>query len=127
MCNEVFDRMSVEFESDNRINYSFANLNDSLIVLNCTNGNIIIGDVSNITNAPFDNKLETDFNISPNPATDFINIETESLTEEIEIYNMLGIPVLKTIGSSQIDVSGLSRGVYYVKIDENTYSKLILH
>ena len=66
--------------------------------------------------------------ISPNPASDFINInigtEILSQTKDIEIYSVFGNIVLDTPLASplfkgenyKIDVSGLPQGVYFCKV-----------
>lgn len=56
--------------------------------------------------------------IAPNPASDFISIQTDHKVEQIEIYTMLG---QKSLNSTQtrIDVSELKSGLYlmYIKLD----------
>jgi formylglycine-generating enzyme required for sulfatase activity len=68
----------------------------------------------------------------PNPAGDFINIKTSGFNEQlsIEIYNLLGERVLNTLPAPlllereiKIDVSSLSSGLYFLKININEYSK----
>jgi hypothetical protein len=70
------------------------------------------------------------FNISPNPASDYININTNQLDEQvssIEIYNILGEQVNgipKQVfgnentpeGEAKLDVSGLAPGMYYIAL-----------
>ena len=43
----------------------------------------------------------------------------ENLTKNIAVYNMLGKEVMKTSAETSFSVSGLSAGVYVVKITEN--------
>lgn len=56
--------------------------------------------------------------ISPNPASDAIFIKTKksSIECEVEIYNTIGICVLKSVVNEKIDISSLSKGLYYMKI-----------
>ncbi len=64
--------------------------------------------------------VDDDVNISihPNPATDYIIIDTDLLSGTIEIYNLLGIKVAKQAiasGREEIDVSSLPAGMYFLK------------
>ncbi len=57
----------------------------------------------------------------PNPASDFVSIETSdnSTTFDLEIYTITGQKVFEktnNIGLSQINVSGFSQGIYIVNI-----------
>jgi hypothetical protein len=61
------------------------------------------------------NSIES-LSIFPNPANDFIYIETESTPKRTVIYTMLGTEVLKTT-TKRIDVSSLSQGMYTVQIE----------
>ncbi len=86
--------------------------------------NIRISDLE-ITGTVETTSTEQNFKIYPNPATDVINVgfdnaETSSLT--ISIFNLSG-QKLKTISSHgnigqsiQIDISDLSKGLYYLKL-----------
>jgi Leucine-rich repeat (LRR) protein len=68
-----------------------------------------------------ENELELKFVVSPNPASTTINIVGVSDRNEIIIYNQLGQIVLKEMNTTNIDVSSLKSGIYFVKIiDENT-------
>ena len=57
--------------------------------------------------------------IYPNPANDFIMIETENETE-IKIYSVSGQMVLRqsiSEGTNTIDVSKLNSGIYFIDLD----------
>ncbi len=59
------------------------------------------------------------YSIYPNPANNWLNIESEEEIRSIRIYNLLGEEVLKLeIGNLdyQVDVSRLQSGIYYVKV-----------
>ncbi len=65
------------------------------------------------------------FSIFPNPASDFINItidnETDLLTREVQILDLLGLVVSKselTDGNNRIDISNLPRGTYFIKVGD---------
>lgn len=60
----------------------------------------------------------------PNPATDYIKVETPSLMESYVIYDLGGMAVRQGNGeSTSIDVSELSSGIYLiaVKTSDNVY------
>jgi hypothetical protein len=62
--------------------------------------------------------LSSDFSfaIYPNPTSDILNIDTESL-EEVKIYNLTGQLVLSAdSGNKKIDISDLNAGTYLVQI-----------
>jgi len=69
--------------------------------------------------------------IYPNPAEDFITIQTSEVSEtsevyKVQIFDVLGIEVISTPslrdtpqeGNLRIDVSHLPSGIYYIKIGE---------
>lgn len=71
----------------------------------------------------------------PNPATDFVNIELPNTSRAFNaiIYDSMGREVSELYTSEEntmrLDVSGISAGIYYVKISEGTKStakKLII-
>jgi len=60
------------------------------------------------------------FNLYPNPTTGLLNIESVSPISEITIYNNLGQSLYNFNNRNQINISSLSKGMYFVKIkDEN--------
>jgi len=62
---------------------------------------------------------QLDIKVYPNPTSDMLYIDTENTVQKIEIYNLQGRKVLVS-DQNQINVSGLSPGMYLLKItDEN--------
>ncbi|MFN0190312.1 MAG: T9SS type A sorting domain-containing protein [Bacteroidia bacterium] len=59
--------------------------------------------------------------ISPNPATDFIQISflQKENNYEIEITNTLGELIIKKQNEDRVDVSSLPNGIYFIKVTEN--------
>lgn len=53
--------------------------------------------------------------IYPNPASDFVNIESKEDINSVEIYAMTGQQVM-TGASSELNVSHLNKGIYLIKI-----------
>ena len=66
----------------------------------------------------------------PNPTNNTINIDITAPIKTVCILNNLGKEVFKsTINKQQIDISNLTKGIYFIRIDINTtksyYKKII--
>jgi len=59
-----------------------------------------------------------DFTTYPNPATNFININAKSTISNLKIYNNLGQIVKEETKKSAADISGLSSGIYMIKVTD---------
>lgn len=72
-------------------------------------------------------KRESLFTITPNPASDFIEIDNAGLIECVQILDLAGRLILSTnVGStSQIDISTLSSGTYLVKAYDKSSSVMV--
>ncbi|PCJ67478.1 MAG: hypothetical protein COA58_03940 [Bacteroidetes bacterium] len=72
--------------------------------------------VSSINRWQLDN---IEVSIYPNPAQDFISIDTKFKSNKISILNAQGQLVLQSLDSPQtkIDISALLRGQYYIKLE----------
>ena len=57
-----------------------------------------------------DEQPEENLTVYPNPATDFIQVDSQN---EVSIYDLTGQLVLK--GQGRMDISSLACGVYFVK------------
>lgn len=67
-----------------------------------------------------DAKNVTQITIYPNPITNTLFIKTNGYRNSmIEIYNTLGLCVLKSTINEQIDVSDLTKGIYYLKTQKD--------
>ena len=67
-------------------------------------------------------KLENDIAIYPNPASDILNINFSGMEADVELYNLKGMLVLKTLHHSShsiINIEGLADGIYIAKIKDN--------
>ena len=65
--------------------------------------------------------------IYPNPASDFVMIETENETE-VKIYSVSGQMVLRhnvSEGTNTIDVSKLNSGIYFIDV-EGVMNKVVV-
>jgi len=84
-----------------------------------------VGIINNEQNTKSDNELI----ISPNPINDFLNFKTNiSEVERVEIFSITGELLISTNKTFNIDVTGLEKGVYILRIfgDEKSYSGLFL-
>tara|TARA_B100001059_G_scaffold211640_1_gene226136 strand:- start:136 stop:1143 length:1008 start_codon:yes stop_codon:yes gene_type:complete len=63
---------------------------------------------------------ESNFNIYPNPTKEYLNIDCSSL-ESVSIYNILGKELIKD-NINRINVSSLSKGVYFIKVSDGINS-----
>ena len=73
-----------------------------------------------------DNIIENTFSLYPNPANNFITIETDFSTEKtIYITDALG-QIVKTITTSEnnitIDLLGIASGIYFIKMEDGINS-----
>jgi hypothetical protein len=64
-----------------------------------------------------DKEEKEQFTLFPNPTKDQLTIKGISKINSIEIYNNTGQPILKqTNNSNQIDVSGFTPGIYFIRV-----------
>lgn len=70
----------------------------------------------------------SEFSIAPNPAKDWVNINTEVDINKLELYNFSGQLVKTVLDSKRIKLNGLSTGIYFIKIHSNqtVFSKKII-
>lgn len=71
---------------------------------------------------------EKGLKVSPNPASEFLIIENNEISQTIKIISLFGkIEMILNIkeGDYKIDVSGLSAGLYFLKTESNNSYKFI--
>lgn len=69
------------------------------------------------------------FKIYPNPAKDMINISSKISIEKTQLFDILGQKVLETSSETQLNVEGLSSGIYLLKLFNNnttTIKKIVI-
>lgn len=73
-----------------------------------------------IENQPKEFNINDSFKIYPNPAKDFINIQTDEEIISITIYSKTG-QIVKNIktNSKKLDISNIPSGIYTLKIETN--------
>ncbi len=69
-----------------------------------------------------------DLKIFPNPVKNILNIKSKHNIDSIELYNTLGKKVQSNYNSNEMDISYLSKGVYFMKInfEDKSVSKKIV-
>lgn len=85
-------------------------------------------DVSNtaeVVISGIENILENNLNIFPNPAKDFVTIQSDNIIESVTIYNFAGQAIVKEKADShafRVNVSSYNPGVYIFRIDTDNGS-----
>jgi peptide-N-glycosidase F-like protein/type IX secretion system substrate protein len=64
---------------------------------------------------PENNK--NNFSVYPNPANDYVIVQSDSQVKSIKLYNLLGQEILKGALGSRIDLRTLETGVYMMQIE----------
>lgn len=67
-----------------------------------------------------DLELESEISLFPNPTNNYFEIETKETLTKVEIYSLQGQSVKSFNPQKQYDISDLSIGVYFVKIQANS-------
>jgi hypothetical protein len=63
---------------------------------------------------------EKSISVYPNPSNGLLNIRSSNIINSIELYNNLGVLVSnpEMMYNNQIDLSGLSKGIYFLKVSD---------
>ena len=62
----------------------------------------------------------------PNPAKNFISIESNQVLDGIVIYNLNGQKMSATSATNQVDVSNLQAGIYFIQLMQNNTALEVL-
>ena len=63
-----------------------------------------------------DQNKVTDLNVSPNPTSDFVHLNSNVEIDKIEVYTVLGTKIKTVLKSKSIDLSEFQKGIYLLKI-----------
>jgi len=82
----------------------------------------------NVSSSPLNtNEIAIDnINIYPNPANNFIKINSKIEIDNITISNILGKKIIKTKNINKIDISNIAAGIYFLKVETNLHQNKIL-
>jgi hypothetical protein len=69
-----------------------------------------------------ENHFFKNYTLSPNPTNNEINISSSKIIKEVKIYNSLGKIILTTNKTNLINISNLTKGIYFIKLlfNDNT-------
>lgn len=114
-----------------RINLGSNSKTPGIILDEIRIGNSWLAVTTNPTAGVSDNAFSSGVKIYPNPAKNFLKIETNNVTvSSISLYNILGKNVYSQNGllNNELDISALSSGVYLMQInsDEDFITKKII-
>lgn len=86
--------------------------------------NFIVSQVLSID----ENALPNDVNIFPNPASTSIQIAANQPVTKIQLFDVLGKEVKTALGTNNLDISNISKGVYLASIttDQGTITKKLI-
>lgn len=81
---------------------------------------------SSIRNLNFDGQEQ--LSVYPNPTVDRIKVSSNQPVTNVKVYNQTGALVLNAVpdSSSEVDLTRLSQGTYYVKINNGPSMRKIL-
>ena len=60
--------------------------------------------------------ISNDFKLYPNPVKNILNIKTNAVIDNVEVYSVMGQKVM-SVNAKTIDVSQLKQGIYLLKIE----------
>lgn len=69
-------------------------------------------------------ELEIDIKLYPNPTEDILNIDCNSRIEKVDIYDINGNGLGSHFGDTQIRLSELESGVYFIRIFFDNHYKI---
>jgi hypothetical protein len=76
-----------------------------------------------IIGTPLNSGIQTeasDILIYPNPVSNFIFINNQKTIKEFSIYNIIGQKIESKMIDNQINVSNLTKGIYFLKLSDQT-------
>jgi photosystem II stability/assembly factor-like uncharacterized protein len=91
--------------------------NSNTVYVNTVDGDIFKNDF--LTDIQSINPPKNQISIFPNPTNELINVQSSELINSISLYDVNGKFILET-QQSQIDVSRLSTGIYFLSIKSNS-------
>lgn len=121
----ILDSATYNFTTNNRFRFTNFASDDKdrvfldAIVVSGDNATPSINDNNTIALQRFNNNIDTNVRLYPNPANSVINIEiSEGQFDEIIIYSSLGKVIYegeKGVNNMSIDISHLASGMYFVR------------
>lgn len=93
---------------------------------NSYEGKVLKLDLTTLSVADIPTEL-SNIGISPNPASDFLQVSGLKAREKYAIYNVLGAEIRsgEVFNNEEIDIRSLSKGLYFLKLESNWTYQLI--
>ena len=95
----------------------------SIIVSDIDRGLFILRKNAALSNEEF---LNANYTIYPNPAKTHFKIDSKIAIDSIVIYDALGKTIRTFQSSENYDISGLERGLYFVRVNNDFTKKLMV-
>lgn len=83
--------------------------NGSVIISNVVFGDIDVTDV-------IDAISETDIQVYPNPASDYLRIRNAGQVFDVTIFNVVGQQMMHVKNQEEINISALDKGLYFIQV-----------
>ncbi len=119
--SEPFALCVNDFNNDSKMDIATANFssNNVSVLLNC---NTLVGILKN--------DFENSFTVYPNPTSDLVNINSFSkiALQKYIVLDCLGRQVLNgqfSIENSTINLNGLAKGIYFIRLNDNRSIKVL--
>ena len=94
------------------------------LVTGSENGDVAYWRLNNLNTSVTEIETLEPMRIYPNPANTYIQLANNSATQHVTIVNLTGQVVMQTNTNHTIDVSELSSGLYYVKVNNGQWQTL---
>ena len=140
-ADKVYKTATATLLPDNRIRITNATIPNPVFAryafLNFPTVSIFTADLLSLPLSPFKtesggtlsradfNQNATELKIFPNPTNGMLNIEKKANPNRIEIYDLNGAKVYNCAFKDQLNLSFLSKGIYFLKTDLNQIAKII--
>ncbi len=120
--NNSTDNCGIDSISVNPNTFTSENLGDNNVILTvtdlCGNTNTCNAIVTVNSTISIEDYRILKFDLYPNPTTGKINIESDTSIFKISFYSKLGQLILENKNQTEIDISNLSQGIYFVKVED---------
>ncbi|TAE89913.1 MAG: T9SS C-terminal target domain-containing protein [Bacteroidetes bacterium] len=94
------------------------------LVTGSENGDVAYWRLNNLNTSVTEAELPELVRIYPNPANTYIQLANNAATQQVTIINLTGQVVMQTNTNNTIDVSELTNGLYYVKVNNGQWQTL---
>lgn len=86
-------------------------------------GSVILGDFTSSVNEL--NNLNAAVSLYPNPANEVLSIRTDVQVQSFEVTNLMGQQLIRGNATTNVDVSRLATGTYFITIRTNEGNKVM--